>query len=117
GGHRGWSAFGRPGASGFTGVPGVGRGGPPAKFASAPELVAARECLAASLPVRENVEVRHAERVGPVWRLETSERTVVAASLVVASGFMNVPRRPGFAAALPRSRTQVHTADLPRGPR
>lgn len=110
-----WESFRLNGPNWFNRVPGDCLHGPSSEFASAPELVAALERLAAFLPVRENVEVRHAERVGPVWRLETSERTVVAATLVVASGFMNVPRRPEFAAELPRGVTQLHTADYRRG--
>jgi putative flavoprotein involved in K+ transport len=109
-----WDSFRLNGPNWFNRVPGDCIDARPAEFVSAPELVAGLECLATPLPVRENVDVRHAERVGPVWRLETSERTVVAAALVVASGFMNVPRRPGFAGELPRQVRQLHTADYRR---
>lgn len=106
-----WDSFRLNGPNWFNRVPGDCLEGDPASFASAPALVKSLERFAATLPVSENVEVRRAERVGPVWRLETSERTVVAAALVVASGFQNVPRRPEFADALPAEVVQLHTAD------
>src|SRR5262249_25681397 len=104
-----WDSFRLNGPNWFNRVPGDCLDGDPASFASAPALVEGLERFAATLPVSENVEVRRAERVGPVWRLETSERTVVSAALVVASGFQNVPRRPEFADALPAAIAQLHT--------
>src|SRR5262249_25827994 len=64
-----WDSFRLNGPNWFNRVPGDCLHGPSSEFASAPEFVAALERLAASLPVRENVEVLHAERAGPVWRL------------------------------------------------
>jgi putative flavoprotein involved in K+ transport len=109
-----WDSFRLNGPNWFSRVPGDCLEGSPASFATAPELVAALERFAQALPVREHVEARRAERAGPVWRLETSRGTVVAAALVVASGFQNVPRRPEFADSLPAHVTQLHTADYRR---
>src|SRR5919198_498476 len=54
--------------------------GAPATFATADALLAGLERFADGLPVFEGVEVLRAEPVGPVWRLETSRSTIVAAA-------------------------------------
>lgn len=95
-------------------IPGHRLAGAPDSFATAAELVAALERSADGLPVVENTEVARATRVGPLWRLETARATVIAADLVVASGFQNVPRRPDFADALPASVQQLHAAEYTR---
>src|SRR4051812_38754784 len=68
-------------------------------FAPASELVADLERRAASLPVREGVDVRR------VWRtraerylVSTSDGTVDARHVIAASGAQRVPRVPGVAA-------------------
>lgn len=83
-------------------------------FGTAQSLVTGLERLAEDLPVYEGVEVFRAERMGPVWQVETSRGPLVAGSVVVASGFQNVPRRPEYAAALPAEVEQVHVADYRR---
>ncbi|HYY04903.1 MAG TPA: NAD(P)-binding domain-containing protein [Gaiellaceae bacterium] len=95
-------------------VPGEYLAGAPATFATADALLAGLERFADGLPVFEGVEVLRAEPVGPVWRLETSRSTIVAAAVVVASGFQNVPRRPDYAAELPAGVDQLHVADYRR---
>lgn len=83
-------------------------------FATAENLVTGLERFAADLPVHEGVEVFRAERMGPVWQLETSRGPLVAGGVVVASGFQNVPRKPEYATALPADVEQVHVADYRR---
>jgi putative flavoprotein involved in K+ transport len=95
-------------------VPGEFLFGQPGSFASAPSLVAGLERFATDLPVREGVDVLRATRSGELWRLETSGNPVVAGSLVVASGFQNVPRIPEYAEALPAAVRQLHAADYRR---
>jgi putative flavoprotein involved in K+ transport len=95
-------------------VPGALLGGPSGGFATAAALIGALERFAAGLPVLEAVEVVRAAPVGDVWRLETSQGSVVARAVVAASGFQNVPRRPAFADALPAEIDQLHVADYRR---
>jgi putative flavoprotein involved in K+ transport len=83
-------------------------------FATAESLVNGFERLADELPVYEGIEVLRAERMGPVWQLETSRGGLVAGAVVVASGFQNVPRKPHYAVALPAHVEQVHVADYRR---
>jgi putative flavoprotein involved in K+ transport len=83
-------------------------------FATARNLVSGLERFAEDLPVHEGVEVYRAERMGPVWQLETSRGRLVAGTVVVASGFQNVPRKPHYAAALPAEVEQLHVADYRR---
>jgi putative flavoprotein involved in K+ transport len=83
-------------------------------FATATSLVTSLERFAENLPVQERVEVFRAERMGPVWQLETSRGPLVAGTVVVASGFQNVPRKPDYAADLPDEVAQVHVADYRR---
>jgi putative flavoprotein involved in K+ transport len=89
-------------------VPGRFLQGEATSFASAGAFVAALERLAHSLPVVEHVDVFSARRSGPSWRLETSRGALVADAVVVASGFQNVPRKPVYAATLPREIRQLH---------
>lgn len=95
-------------------VPGELLAGPVDSFATADSLVTALERFADGLPVHEGVEVLQAECLGPVWRLDTSRGTIVAAAVVVASGFQNVPRVPGYAAELPAEIEQLHVANYRR---
>jgi putative flavoprotein involved in K+ transport len=102
-------------------VPGRLMGEPSHAFATAGTLVAGLERLASHLPVVEGVEVRRAERLFDLWRIETSDRPLATRTLVVASGFQNVPRRPGFARNLPAGIDQLHAGeyrspDAVRGP-
>jgi putative flavoprotein involved in K+ transport len=85
-------------------------------FASAGEVVAALEQLARHLPVVEGAEVFSARRIGTSWTLETTRGPIVADSVVVASGFQNVPRVPRFAHSLSSRIQQLHVADY-RNPR
>jgi putative flavoprotein involved in K+ transport len=102
-------------------VPGRLMGEAPGAFATAGSFVAGLERLASDLPVLEGVEVRRAERLFDLWRIETSDRPLATRTVVVASGFQNVPRRPGFARSLPASIEQLHAGeyrspDALRGP-
>jgi putative flavoprotein involved in K+ transport len=83
-------------------------------FLTAASLVAGLERLAAGLPVVEGAEVLRARRNGDLWRLETSQGVFVATSVVVASGFQNVPRRPAYAESLPDGIAQLHAAEYRR---
>lgn len=95
-------------------VPGECLAGARDSFPTASSLVAGLERYADGLPVYEGVEVARAERNGELWRLETSRGLIVAGSVVVASGFQNVPQRPPFADALPADIEQLHAADYRR---
>jgi putative flavoprotein involved in K+ transport len=83
----------------------------PGAFATADTFVAGLERLASDLPVLEGVEVRRAERLLDLWRIETSERPFATRTVVVASGFQNVPRRPAFAGSLPAEIDQLHAGE------
>jgi putative flavoprotein involved in K+ transport len=83
-------------------------------FATAQSFVTGLERFAEDLPVHQGVEVFRAERVGPVWQLETSRGPLVAGAVVVASGFQNVPRAPEYAVEVPADVEQVHVADYRR---
>lgn len=95
-------------------VPGELLDGSAGTFATAPSLVRGLERFAHGLPVHEGVEVFRAERIGPVWQLETSRGPLVAGAVVVASGFQNVPRLPSYATVLPADVEQLHVADYRR---
>ncbi len=106
-----WEAFQLNGQVSITRVPGELLAGPPDKFPSAGELVNGLERFAEGLPIMEKVEVLRAEPVRQHWRLATSEGLLCARTVVVASGFQNVPRRPPYANSLPREIAQLHVAD------
>jgi putative flavoprotein involved in K+ transport len=95
-------------------VPGELLAGPRESFVTAASLVAGLERYAAELPVVEHAEVLRARPNGPLWRLETARGIVAASSVVVASGFQNVPRIPAYAEALPAEIDQLHAADYRR---
>jgi putative flavoprotein involved in K+ transport len=95
-------------------VPGKFLAGRTESFASARSLIVALERFAKRLPVVEGVEVFSARRSGPTWRLDTSDGSLLAEAVVVASGFQNVPRRPAYAEALPVEIRQLHVADYRR---
>jgi putative flavoprotein involved in K+ transport len=95
-------------------VPGEFLAGPRESFATARSLIAALERFADGLPIVEGVEVLRARRVGDSWRVATSHGSLVAGAVVVASGFQNVPRKPGYADALPPEIEQLHVADYRR---
>lgn len=88
--------------------------GPPEDFATATDFADALERVARRLPVVEHTEVFSARRSGAAWRLDTSRGPLLAESVVVASGFQNVPRVPAFARELPASVRQLHVADYRR---
>jgi cation diffusion facilitator CzcD-associated flavoprotein CzcO len=48
------------------------------------------------LPVRTGIEVRQIDRQGEGWRLDTSAGRFRAETLVMATGVVSNPRRPGF---------------------
>jgi putative flavoprotein involved in K+ transport len=84
-------------------------------FEPGQNLVAALEWIAKRLPVLEETEVFSARRMGPRWHLDTTRGSVAADAVVVASGFQNAPRMPGYAGLLPSWIRQLHAADY-RGP-
>jgi putative flavoprotein involved in K+ transport len=83
-------------------------------FETVDTLVAALERIAKRLPVVEGADVVSARRIGPRWHLDTTRGSVAADAVVVASGFQNVPRTPGYAALLPSGVQQLHAADYRR---
>ena len=92
-------------------VPGEFLDGPAGSFATVENFLGGLERFAEGLPVHESVDVLRAERIGPVWQLHTSRGPLVTGTLVVASGFQNVPRTPDYAGSLPANVRQLHVAD------
>ncbi len=68
-----------------------------------------------ALPVREGTAVLSARRAGDgpdgPFEIRTSAGSALANSIVVATGNLNVPRRPAMAAHLPASVTQIDGSD------
>jgi putative flavoprotein involved in K+ transport len=95
-------------------VPGPFLAGAPDSFATRDAFVGALRRFADGLPVVERVEVLRARALRRAWRVETSLGELVAGEIVVASGFQNVPRTPGYAGALPHDVSQLHAADYRR---
>ncbi|WP_375389074.1 MSMEG_0569 family flavin-dependent oxidoreductase [uncultured Amnibacterium sp.] len=62
-------------------------------------------------PVHEGVEVLGLRRTDDGFALRTSAGDLAAAQVVIATGGYHVPSVPAFAALLPASITQVHSAD------
>jgi putative flavoprotein involved in K+ transport len=87
---------------------------PGESFVTASSLIAGLERLARRLPVVEYAEVFSARRSGPAWRLDTSRGALFAETVVIASGFQNVPRTPAYARELPAQIRQLHVADYRR---
>lgn len=63
------------------------------------------------LPVREDTPVIRARRVADGFELETNQGKIGAASLVVATGNLNIPVRPAIAAKIPAAIRQMDGAD------
>jgi putative flavoprotein involved in K+ transport len=112
------------------------------EFATAPEVVARLDALAAALPVRQRTPVTSLERTGADYVLGTPDgelrgsrshethgsasaaprlRELRARTVVLATGDQNVPRVPAVAERMPPHVRQMHAAeycnaaDLPDG--
>lgn len=76
-----------------------------------PEVVERLEALGADLPVRDGVEVIRLTPAGGHHELHTSDGTIRARAVIVATGDQNAPFRPTSAARLSDRIAQYHTAD------
>ncbi len=63
------------------------------------------------LPVQEGNAIAEVRPLGDRFKVVTAADEVVAGSVVVATGNLNVPRRPGLAAKLPDTVTQIDGSD------
>jgi putative flavoprotein involved in K+ transport len=82
-----------------------------AYYATAPEVVARLDALAASLPVRQRTPVTSLEPEGSGYALGTPDGELLASTVVLATGDQNVPRIPAIAGRIPKQVRQLHAAD------
>jgi putative flavoprotein involved in K+ transport len=64
------------------------------------------------LRIRYNTALARVERARDVWRLETSERTMLARYVVIATGWDAVPERPDWPGADSFVPELIHSADF-----
>lgn len=88
------------------------RGPDPAGFMPAAEVATYLRSYAArsAAPVREGVDVLSVRRYDDAYRVETTAGTWTAASVVVATGWCDVPHVPALASRLDRRIAQVTPA-------
>jgi putative flavoprotein involved in K+ transport len=82
----------------------------PDTYLTAAEVVERLDRLAASRPVREQIDVAALRPTLGGWLLHTSEGAIRARTVVVATGGENIPRTPALAQALPEPVMQLHAA-------
>lgn len=63
------------------------------------------------LPIRENTTVSSVSPTGDSFEIVSSAGRVICRNLVVATGNLNVPRRPPLASALPATLNQIDVSD------
>jgi len=80
-------------------------------FATAPQVVARLEAMAADLPVEPNTPVESLERDGDGCTVRTPDGELRSATVVIATGNQNVPRLPGDAARITDRVRQLHAAE------
>jgi putative flavoprotein involved in K+ transport len=80
------------------------------EYATAPEVVARHEMLAAALPVRQRTPVTSLERAGNDYVVATPDGDLRTATVVLATGDQNVPRIPAIADRIPAQVHQLHAA-------
>jgi putative flavoprotein involved in K+ transport len=119
-----WDSFTLLSPNWQTRLPGHRYGGPdPEGFMGAGEVVGMLEgyARASSAPVRAGVTVLGVEPAETGWRVRTTAGGYRATDVVVATGDLDRPAVPAWAADLPRRVTQLHTsgyrnpAQLPAG--
>jgi putative flavoprotein involved in K+ transport len=81
-------------------------------FATAPEVVAALDGLAADLPVRQRTPVHSLDRNGNGYVLQTPDGDLHTSTVVLATGNQNVPKVPALAGRVAEHVQQWHAADF-----
>jgi putative flavoprotein involved in K+ transport len=84
----------------------------PNSFATAPEVVAALDSLAAYLPVRQRTPVHSLNRNGNGYVLRTPDGELRTSTVVLATGNQNVPKMPAVADLVANRVQQWHAADF-----
>jgi putative flavoprotein involved in K+ transport len=79
-------------------------------YATAPEVVARLDDLAARLPVRDHTPVESLDTDGDGYVLRTPGGDLRASTVVLATGNQNVPRLPAIAQRVPERVQQMHAA-------
>ena len=108
----------------YSGLPGMPFPAPPMHLPDKDEVADYLERYAErfDLPVRSSTRAESLVRDGGRWILHTSRGTLQADNVVVATGPLQRPRTPGFAAHLSPDIHQLHSSDyhspfdLPDGP-
>jgi putative flavoprotein involved in K+ transport len=101
----------------YDGLPGMRFPGRGSAFPSTNEMADYLDAYARrfQLPVRNGVHVDSLSRKGELYEVCAGERRFLARNVVVATGVMQVPAVPEFAAGLAPRITQLHSNDY-RGP-
>ena len=81
-------------------------------YATALEVVATLDSLAADLPVRQHTPVRSLDRDGNDYVLRTPDGELRTLTVVLASGNQNVPKLPAFANRVAERVQQWHAANF-----
>ena len=81
------------------------------EYATAPEVVARLDALAAALPVRQHTPVTSLERAEGGYALATPAGELRSSTVVLATGDQNMPRIPAIAGRVPEQVRQLHAAD------
>lgn len=80
-------------------------------YATAPEVVARLDDLAAGLPVRQRTPVESLDRAGNSYVLRTPDGELRTATVVLATGNQNVPKMPAVAGRISERVQQLHAAE------
>jgi putative flavoprotein involved in K+ transport len=97
----------------YDGLPGMPFPGPPSSYPTKDETADYLEAYAREfeLPVRTGVKVDTLSRAGDRFEVSGGEHTLLAESVVVATGAFNTPRVPTFARELNESIVQLHSKE------
>ena len=109
-----WASFRMNTPNALTVMPGDSYGGDdPEGYMSCEDFIEMVEDYARRhrLPIHEGVEVRSLRPHGEAFELQSSVGKVIARSVVVATGNLNVPRRPKAASRLPSAINQIDGSD------
>jgi putative flavoprotein involved in K+ transport len=106
-----WDSFTLLSPNWQTRLPGHRYAGPdPDGFMSAAEVAAMLETYGSTAPVRTGVTVLGVEPAASGWRVRSSAGNHEASAVVVATGDLDRPAVPAFAADIPRHVEQLHTS-------
>ncbi len=100
----------------YDGLPGRPFPGPGSYYPTKDEVASYLEAYARDngLPVRTGVRVERVSKVGDGFEVDTGEDTVLAESVVVATGAYDRPRVPPFASELDAGIAQLHSKEYRR---